>query len=347
MALTRKFISFLCIFILLLGAIGVVVFAKDSLSKAPPSVTCTTTVVDPIKNPLPMLECAAIWPLLEENANTNATSQARQSVQMFAANVDLEKCRGFIAANEWARPMVQHSPYDGANLKNLPAADQPWMGGFDAASQADECAAVTCLKCYCTSIVSFSSLEDLLMAYYDSRKEGAGDDLCSEVFNQILLEAAVQFGTIAVTTATNMILMGSAAFFSRFERHKTLSGTEASAAKYTFLALFVNQALVPVIIYSLIEILEGFPVLFQGPFSDFESGWYNKVMVMLIGSAMVNAVSFPLARSAPAVIGAVTRAFTGCCAHSQRALNKMYLPPKFEVWGGRGGCPRTPHSIIL
>jgi hypothetical protein len=326
----RKAISFLCIFILLLGAIGVVVYAKDSLSNAPPSVACASTVADPIENPKPNLECAAIWPLRKQNANTNVTSSARRSVEMFVKNVDYDKCAGYISGSEWAKPMGKFAPYDGAKLSNLPGAADTWQGGW-INTQADECAALTCMKCYCTSIVSFANIQDLITGYYNSQKAGAGEDLCSDIFDQVLLEAAVQFGTIAVTTVTNMILMSSASFFSHFERHRTVSATEANAALYTFLALFVNQALVPVIIYSLIEILEGFPVLFQGPYSDFESGWYNKVMVMLLGSAMINAFSFPLARAAPAVIGGMTRLFTGCCAHSQRALNKLYQPSKFEL----------------
>lgn len=69
----------------------------------------------------------------------------------------------------------------------------------------------------------------------------------------------------------------------------------------------------------------------QGAFSDFEAGWYNKVMVMLLGSALINTISFPLARAGPAMVSRLYRAFTGCCAHSQRALNKLYKPTKFEL----------------
>lgn len=329
--ITRKMIALTCIFILLLGAIGIVVYAKDSLAKSPPSVVCTSTVVDPVENPAPNLECAAIWPLLAEDANVNTASPARRSVKMFVDNVDHNKCGGFIAGNEWAKPMSIYSPFDGAKLANLPGAADPWQGGWIKETQADECAALTCLKCYCTSIVSFANVQDIVKAYVNSRKDGAGDDLCSDIFDQLLLEAGVQLGTIAVTALTNVVLMASAEFFSRFERHETLSDTEANGALYIFLALFVNQALVPVIIYSFIEILEGFPVLFQGTFTDFESGWYNKVMVMLLASAIINAVSFPLARSAPAILGGLRRTLTGCCAHSQRALNKLHMPPKFEL----------------
>ena len=322
----RKIISWLCIFVLLMAAIGIVVYAKNSLSKKPPSVVCTSLIADPIKNPKPNLDCAAIWPLAVENANTNATSVARRSIEMFVANVDHDQCEKHITGSgRWSQSMGNFAPYDGAKVQNLPKSTEPWKGGFIETSQADECAALTCLQCYCVGLVSFDNVQDLLRGYDSSH-------MCAGVYDQFMLEAAVQFGAIAVTAATNMILMFSAGFFSRFERYRTVSSAEAKAAKYTFLALIVNQALVPVIIYSFIEILEGFPVLFQGAFTDFELGWYNKVMVMILGSAIVNTLMFPFARSGPALIGSLRRRlFTGCVAHSQGALNKLYKPPKFEL----------------
>ena len=107
--------------------------------------------------------------------------------------------------------------------------------------------------------------------------------------------------------------------------------TEANAAKYTFAALFVNQAMVPLIIYSFIEVLEGFPVLFQGQYTDFETAWYNKVMVTIMSTAMVNIVAFPMGAAMPNIIAMVQRWFTGCCAHSQKKLNEMYVPSEFSL----------------
>lgn len=258
--ITRKLISLACIFVLLMGAIAIVVYAKDSLDNAPPVVTCTSTVVHPIDNPTPILECAAIWPMQKENANGNVTSEARSSVQMFVANVKHDKCKDFITRGEWAKPMRQFAPYDGAKLANLPGPGKPWTGGWIPETQADECAALTCMKCYCTSVISFDNIQDLMSAYANGDRS---QDFCKEIYDQIFLEAGVQLGTILVTVVTNMILISSAGFFSLFERHTTISATEANAALYTFIALFVNQALVPIIIYSLIEILAGFPFFFQ------------------------------------------------------------------------------------
>ena len=88
-----------------------------------------------------------------------------------------------------------------------------------------------------------------------------------------------------------------------------------------FAALLVNQAIVPVVIYSYIEALEGFPVLFQGQYGDFETAWYNKVMVTIISTAIVNIVAFPLGAALPNIAAAASRAVFGCCAPSQKKLN--------------------------
>jgi len=324
--IARKLLSLLCIFMLLMGAISFVVFAKSSLANAPPTVSCSTTRADPIENPTPLLECDAIWPLYNQSAQTNVSSHARQSVDMFVANVDADQCRKFIVRKKWAMPMGEFAPYEGARLANLPRVNESWAGGWIKDTQADECAALACKRCYCTSIVSFNNVVELMSATSNDKVKAG---FCSDIFDQIFADASIQFGTIIVTSVTNMVLMASAGFFSRFERHRTVSATEANAALYTFFALFVNQTLVPVIIYSLIEILDGFPIFFQGNFTDFDEGWYNKVMVLLLGLAVVNMFAFPLARTAPAVVSRLKRACFSRSAHSQRKLNHLYKPLKF------------------
>ena len=49
----RKATSMLMIFILLIAAIGVIVYAKDTLSKSPPAVACPNTVYDRLPTRLP------------------------------------------------------------------------------------------------------------------------------------------------------------------------------------------------------------------------------------------------------------------------------------------------------
>ena len=121
----RKATSMLMIFILLIAAIGVIVYAKDTLSKSPPAVACPNTVKDATTNPDPMLECKAIWDLAAEDAINNATSEARRSVDMFINNiVSYEDCGDFIVKADWARPK-DPSAY---GSYNTPATGSVWDG---------------------------------------------------------------------------------------------------------------------------------------------------------------------------------------------------------------------------
>lgn len=326
--LTRKLISFTVILILCAAAVGVMVYAKDAASNAAPAVSCATVTPSDL-NPNPNLHCAAIWDLNGEDAYNVPTSQARVAIDKFVANVDLEKCRNFISGADWILPLGDYSAnnYSVAQNAALPALAADWTGGFIPESNADECAALTCKKCFCVGQVD---IQQVLRDYAFGETTESGN-FCKSIYDQMALEVSVLIGTILMTTATNMILMSSAQVFSQFERHKTISATETNCAKYTFAALLVNQAIVPVVIYSFIDALEGFPVLFQGQYGDFESAWYNKVMVTIISTAMVNIVAFPLGAAIPNIQASMSRALFGCCAHSQKKLNAIYVPAEFSL----------------
>jgi DNA-directed RNA polymerase II subunit RPB7 len=324
----RKFISFLVILVLCAAAVAVLVYAKDAASDSPPTVSCAT--VEPsVIAPSPALHCSAIWNLAGEDAYKVADSQARLSIDKFVDNVDINSCRNFISGAEWVRDMREFSAgnYSGAKNANLPAESSAWTGGFIADSYADECAALTCKKCFCLASVDVTTM----LFDYVIGSSPDNTNFCKDIYDQMALETAVVLSTIAMTTATNMILMASAHTFSKFERHKTISATETNCAKYTFAALVVNQAIAPVIIYSYIEALEGFPILFQGQYGDFETAWYNKVMVTIMSTAMVNIVAFPLGAALPNIAAAMLRSLTGCCAPSQKKLNEIYAPAEFSL----------------
>ena len=46
---------------------------------------------------------------------------------------------------------------------------------------------------------------------------------------------------------------------------------------------------------------------YKGSYTDMDMGWYNKVMVVMIGTAIINSVAFPLTRIAGAVGSHLTR----------------------------------------
>ena len=89
--------------------------------------------------------------------------------------------------------------------------------------------------------------------------------------------------------------------------------------------------MVPLIIYSFIEVLEGFPVLFQGEYTDFETAWYNKVMVTIMSTAMVNIVAFPMGAAMPNII-AMVAAPCSAAARTRRRSSTRFTPPRSFPW---------------
>ena len=142
------------------------------------------------------------------------------------ANVDLEKCRNFISGADWILPLGDYSAnnYSVAQNAALPALAADWTGGFIPESNADECAALTCKKCFCVGQVD---IQQVLRDYAFGETTESGN-FCKSIYDQMALEVSVLIGTILMTTATNMILMSSAQVFSQFERHKTISATETN-----------------------------------------------------------------------------------------------------------------------
>jgi len=86
-----------------------------------------------------------------------------------------------------------------------------------------------------------------------------------------------------------------------------------------------------VVLYSFIEALEGFPIFFQGQYSDFDYEWYGKVMVTIMGTALINAFSFPMGR----LLGGFAKQLLRNClkkkAKTQHALNSLYKRMPFTL----------------
>jgi hypothetical protein len=119
--------------------------------------------------------------------------------------------------------------------------------------------------------------------------------------------------------------------FSEFERHHTKSGLESSVSIKLFLALVVNSALIPVLVFANISKFDFLPYLFQGPYTDFEVDWYQTVSATLSFTLVVNAAVFPLTALWKAGFKSFSRFAFGGGALTQRQLNKMYEGDQFDL----------------
>jgi len=77
---------------------------------------------------------------------------------------------------------------------------------------------------------------------------------------------------------------------------------------------------------------------------DWPSG---SVMVVMMGTAVINSVAFPLTRIAGAFVAHLLRRCRARCVRSQLALNRLYTPAPFALSQryGRGSVNNARHTI--
>lgn len=161
-----------------------------------------------------------------------------------------------------------------------------WTGGFDAATVEDECSAMACFDCMCKT----KFVDSLYIVLGISSDDDGWWNLCQNYFISKSLEVA----TAAFTAFTNVLLATLTRSFSTFERHHTKSALEASVSVKLFLALTINSALIPLLVYANVEALDWIPYLFTGPYRDFSVGWYQNVASLVSVTMAVNALIYPL-----------------------------------------------------
>ena len=128
-----------------------------------------------------------------------------------------------------------------------------------------------------------------------------------------------------------MILGTLTRVFSNFECHHTKSGLESSVSVKLFLALVINSALIPVLVFSNIPKLNFLPYLFQGPYKDFEVDWYQVVSSTLSITLVVNALAFPVKSLVTSQLRRLSRWAFASSAITQRQLNAMYEGEEFDL----------------
>ena len=118
---------------------------------------------------------------------------------------------------------------------------------------------------------------------------------------------------------------------STLERHHTQSGLEASVSIKLFLALTVNSAVIPLLVYAKVDSLAWIPYLFKGPYQDFSVGWYQNVANLISITMGVNAVIYPATALGTNGLLTVRRLLLSRAAVTQRTLNELHEGGEFRL----------------
>ena len=118
------------------------------------------------------------------------------------------------------------------------------------------------------------------------------EDLCGSIFTTIIQSQAISMGTVFFIAILNVMLKIIMKSLSLMESHHTISAQSQSLSFKAFLALFVNTALILLIINM------KFPALFpgqgeitKGDIDRFPVEWYPLVGVAVLANMLVNLVT--------------------------------------------------------
>ena len=315
-ARARRFLSSVFMTLLMVCTCAMVVLAESAQSTVPPAIAC-----DPPKE-AGTLVCDAIWPAASYNGSESLAILSEVKAMM--SQVNALDCSEYVSGGQWRDTTV--GEYDGVARLDTSAyydADGVWAGGFDASTKKDECSAMACFDCFCKTRVSSVAQIGIGLA--------SDDDGWYELCETYFLGQSYGLATSAFTAVLNVLLGLFTRAFSEFERHHTKSGLESSVSIKLFLALVVNSALIPVLVFANISKFDFLPYLFQGPYTDFEVDWYQTVSATLSFTLVVNAAVFPLTALLKAGFKSFSRFALGGGALTQRQLNKMYEGDSFDL----------------
>ena len=159
----RRAIMNILMAIFLVVQFGIIAYARDTSDQSlNPVPECSAIAAGG-----EFLDCTAIWDL----TNQTLHAQAKEDIIPFIKrDVNRKVCNEFTMNGRWVADM---SPYEGFSTGNSSAlnatewranqsAAETYLGGFDADTLADECAAHLCYACYCDTT-------------FVAEKQGGGD----------------------------------------------------------------------------------------------------------------------------------------------------------------------------
>ena len=327
----RSLVGNFAMLLLVLLSIGATTVAKEQLDTLNPNVQCSTTVYDSSNAASTRgLDCEAAWPLRDADEIFSRTGSLAPRMTTRAAiggfldaledgPDDGQSCRHFIKLRNFVVDFSDVADFSAAP----PSVGGAWGGGFDTTTWADECAAQVCYSCYCEDVGFLAWQRD--DADFDARP------FCSDYWRNQALFLVYTAMVLVVVAAVNMVLLVMSKVMGNFERHATISGRDRAVAIKLAVALTINTAVVPVLTYAYVAPLKDVPLLFSGVHSDVNATWHDLVVTAIVTSAIINAITFPLAHYAKLA----TRRLRLCCcrrfAKTQHDLNKLYKPPKFAL----------------
>ena len=175
---------------------------------------------------------------------------------------------------------------------NTGAVNYMKCGNFVADRQACMYSRGTIAACYCVQEITKLAAKGLptmseLTALHDREK-----DLCGSMFASIIQSQAISTGTVVFIAVLNIVLKNVMTSLSLFERQHNISAQSQSLSFKAFLALFVNTALIMLIInWKFPTITAAQDEVTKGEIDRFPVEWYPLVGAAVLANMLINLVT--------------------------------------------------------
>jgi len=171
------------------------------------------------------------------------------------------------------------------------------------------------LECLCKSL----DYKETLKAIVNTNSP------CFEFWKNYGLMTSYTIAATFIVAIVNQIIEILIQKLGSFEKHNALVDMELSVAKRTFIALFLNTAIVILVVNADF----GVEVIGQSTFKDFTTGWYTSVGIQIMLTMIFNAFTMHLYRVGSFLFFKCRKRHNN--SFSQRELNELYLGPVFHL----------------
>jgi len=120
-------------------------------------------------------------------------------------------------------------------------------------------------------------------------------------------------------------------YLAHVEKHKTLSALETSITLKICAVLFINNALLQLLVYAKVDALRWVPLLFKGDYDDFESGWYDDAGETIMIHMAVHVVAWPMREPFVYALSRLKLWWRQSHMVTQHELNQLYEPSQFML----------------
>jgi Calcium-dependent channel, 7TM region, putative phosphate len=202
-------------------------------------------------------------------------------------------------------------------------------------------------QCYCSQQLSYSITNDpsYLIPPYTSDSQV----ICKLYLEQQIIDKIIVVASIVSVSVLNFVLQHVMLYFAKYEKHESLSAKVFSEMRKLFLVLFVNTAVIVLIININLQSISSYTLigLGNGNYSDFTSSWFVIVGAGFAVTIVVQTCTMTFMPLLTSSLMRVCRKRSARHIKTQEILNTAYEYPDFSLSMRLAQCTMIVFACLL